>query len=657
MLLRNWLFIPLFLATCTGYAQNFELGGIDPEALQLQRYLPDTTADAVVIQEFGEALISNAEGSPLEFTYHVRIKLFNTAAYRFGNVVIPLSRDGKTREETVSEIKGWTVSTSASGQLSRSALDPKNVYTEKKTEYTTLVKFALPNLTNGCTIEYSYKISSPFVYNFRSWIFQWDIPKMTSEYLVHIPGMYNYNVSLRGGLKLEPIKSELEPKCFSPGGGFYADCSKISYRMINIPALVEEDYMTAASNFRSAINFELSDYQDVRLNRHKVTLEWKNVDQELKSDPDLGGQLKKTDLFNGQFLTAAPPGPADLAKAKAIFTSVQKGMKWNGYYGIFTRNGIKKALEAHSGSCADINISLATALTAAGFDVELVLLSTRENGTVNKVYPVISEFNYLVAKLNLGTENYLLDATDPLLPFGLLPLRCINDQGRVINREKPSYWIDLKASQKETRTYVLQLNLANDGKIKGSILCYSAGYEAFNKRKHIKSLGSAEEYVENLDEQMPKVKITSSKIINLDSVDLALVEQYDVEMDAYEDLNAESFAFNPFIMDPIKENPFKLADRSFPVDMGAPSDYKISLTLNYPEGFRMISPPLNVALALPEGGGRFYCSMTDINKQLVFNQLFQLNKSIYSPSEYGPLKELFNRIVQVQKSDVIFSKK
>src|SRR5690606_39369686 len=119
----------------------------------------------------------------------------------------------------------------------------------------------------------------------------------------------------------------------------------------------------------------------------------------------------------------------------------------------------------------------------AGINTEAVLLSTRENGIVNKIYPVVSDFDYVIAKANIGNESYLLDATDPLLPFGLLPLRCINDQGRVVSLDKPSYWIDLKASQKETKIYNLNLTLAEDEKIHDTATIFSAGYEELKKQK------------------------------------------------------------------------------------------------------------------------------------------------------------------------------
>lgn len=44
----------------------------------------------------------------------------------------------------------------------------------------------------------------------------------------------------------------------------------------------------------------------------------------------------------------------ELAKAKAIFTYIQKNIQWNNYYGKYAEYGIKKALEKHSDNIGDI---------------------------------------------------------------------------------------------------------------------------------------------------------------------------------------------------------------------------------------------------------------------------------------------------------------
>lgn len=515
----------------------------------------------------------------------------------------------------------------------------------------------MPNLKDGCVIEYTYKLVSPFIFNFKTWSFQSDIPKVYSEYIAHIPAVYNYNVVLRGGIKLSKNTAVLERECFTPNGLMKADCSRLTYAMADIPAFVEEKYMTAPSNFISAMYFELSDYSDYKGIKHKVTKDWSAIDDDLKRDEMFGKQMKRKDLFKDKIADITKSSTDDLSKAKAVYQYIQKWFTWNDDIEKYSIDGIKKALERRTGSTADINLSLVSALSAAGLQAEAVILSTRSNGLINKLFPVISDFNYVAAQVDIGDQKYLLDATDPLLPFGLLPVRCINDQDRVISLEKPSYWIDLVASQKESAIYNINLELNENGKLTGTIINYSIGYEAYNKRKKIKKFNTTDEYVENLDESMPKIKILKSEIQNLDDNEMPLSEVYEVEIAAYEKLGDNRFSFNPFFMGRTTENPFKLPERTYPVDWGTPSETKIMLHVSFPGQYQITSKPQDLSLSLPQKGGRYLTQTVVDGNQFVFSQITQLNKSVYQSDEYPSLKELFNRIVQSERADIVFKKK
>jgi hypothetical protein len=488
------------------------------------------------------------------------------------------------------------------------------------------------------------------------WHFQSDIPKVYSEYEVHIPGFWVFNASLKGFLKLTKSSADVEPKCFSSGGAS-CDCSALVYGISDIPAFVEEDYMTSPKNYLSTINFELSEYTNPYTGlKTKWTKEWKDIDYQLKSELNFGTQLKKR-VFKDRIVPVIAGKAGDLEKAKAVYAYIQKSFKWNEYFGIYSTDGLGKALEAHSGSDADINLSLVNALTAAGLNVETVLLSTRENGAVNPLYPVINGFNYVIAKLNIGDQTYLLDATDPLLPFAVLPFRCLNDKGRVFSLEKPSYWIDLNLPQKEKSTLALDLTLQEDGKLKGTLVKYSIGYEAYKKRKQIKKFNTTDEYVDDLVANQPKIKILKSEIINLDSLDQPLGEKYEVEINLYDKMNSSKLAFNPFFLDRIDTNPFKLADRSFPIDMGMPSDSRFVLTMHLPSQYTIESPPQPLSVSLPDNGGKFLTSYEPGDNSFTFSDVVQFNKSVYSAQEYPYLKDIYNRMIQFEKAEMVFKKK
>ena len=635
--------------------QDFNFGAVTLQEYNFDKKTIDSNANAIVIREFGKgAFQMNFEGHiDIAFTYHVKIKIFNKEAFKKANIVVPLYK-GEYRDETIEDLKASTFNL-IDGKISETSLDNSTLITENKSKYINLAKFTLPNLKEGSIIEYSYKLISPNVFNFKTWEFQTDIPKAFSEFNANIPATYNYNVSLRGDQKLNDQKAEVLKKCFTFAGTLI-NCSKLTYVMKNIPAFIEEDYMTAPSNFKSAIHFELSEYQHLNAGKIKYTKTWKDIEDDLLADESFGVQMRKSGLFKNAVSKIVVDNTDNLEMAKAIYVYIKKQIKWNNQYGKYTTENLKKALELKSGNVADINLCLIAALQAAGLDVEAVVLSTRENGVINKLYPVISEFDYVIAKVNINNESYLLDATDPLLPFGLLPFRCINDKGRVINLKKPSYWIDLKCAQKTTKNYLLNGLLSTDGKISGNLTIHSQGYAALNKRKQIKGYSSIDEFVEDYEESIGRIKIKNYHILNLDSVENTLTEHYDVEIKINNDLNKDNFYFNPFLINSISKNPFNLNERNYPIDLATKSDDRVTINLVLPEGFKMDEKPKNLSISLKDNSAKYLLQTDFENNAIQLNQTLQLNNAIYQPSEYLNLKEFYSKIIQNQKTDFLFKK-
>lgn len=637
-------------------AQDFAYDQLSKEELDMKLYDKDSSAHAVVLKEFGKTWLSTDEHTPLIHEYHVKIKIFDEQAFNRGTVSIPVYKVDNNTFEQISDIQAVATFKDNDGTIKKTELDPGQVFHVKQNRYWDEVRFAIPGLHKGCIIEYKYRLETPLIWNFKAWEFQDYIPKIYSEYEAHIPAVYSYNVALRGAYKLTKTTSVLEHDCFSTGV-VKCDCSKITYIMADIPAFVPETDMTSPKNFMSAINFELTDYYNGFTDaKVKVAKEWKDVDNDLKHSDYFGGQIKRSGLMKDRMQPVIAGKTDELSKAKAIYAYLQKNYKYNGFTGYGSDDGIKKTMDSHSGSVGDINLTLIAALNAVGLNTEAVLLSTRDNGLVNKLYPVVSEFNYVVAKVNIADKSYLLDATDPLLPFGLLPLKCINDQGRVISMDKPSYWIDLTASQKKTKTYAFDLTLQDNGKITGTMINYSSGYEAYDKRKAIKNFNSIDEYVDDLDNKLKKIKILKSDIQNLDSLDLPLTEQYEIEIDGLVNMGTDRIIFNPVFIDRVVENPFKLKDRTYPVDMGALFDDKFTLVLHLPAQLAVESMPQNIALAMPNQGGRFLVNYANAEDGFSFSHLAQFNRSIYMPVEYPALKELFNKMIQAQNGEIILKK-
>jgi len=667
--MKKTLFIlsALFAFTKSLSGQDFPFGSVTNDELDMKKYAKDTSAHAVVLQEFGKTTmgIVTDENIRLIFEYHVKIKILDNKGFDNGTVELlayNFNEDADTYEK-IEEITGTTYYKDEDGTTKKIDLDNSKIYTSKEGKNYFTYKFTMPGMRSGSVIEYKYRIISPYWDNFHPWYFQSDIPKVYSEYEAHIPAYWRYNISLKGGLKLNKNAVSVERKCLmiNSGGGPEAqgaDCSVFNYAMYDVPALINEDYMTAPKNFLAAINFELADYTNPYTGVHvNETKQWKDVDNTLKGYLFFGGQLKKKGFFKDRIASVIAGKTDDLSKGKAVYAYIQKLFKWNGGYGKYSDDGISTAVDKHTGNDADINMSLVDALNAAGLNASIVLLSTRDHGKISSLFPVISDFNYVIAKLDIGDQSYLLDATDQLLSFGLLPLRCLNDKGRVFSIDKPSNFIDLNTPQKEKTTRTLDFTLQENGSLKGTLVDYATGYDAYKKRVAIKKFNTTDEYVEDVNSRSPSVKVLTSEITNVDSLDKPVIEKYELEINITDKLNGKSLAFNPFFWDRTEINPFRLAERSYPVDLGMQQDERMVLTIHLPGNYTVEGPPKTAGLSLPDNGGKFVTEYLQGENSFSFSHTIQLNKPVYGPEEYPYLKEFFNKIIQSEKADIVLKKK
>lgn len=639
-----------------GQQPGLEFKPVSVADLAMVSYSLDTTAEAVVLCEFGNAWVDTNQTYNLMVEYRVRIKILKPGGLDRANVEISLQKN-KGKFEKVNSVTASSFNLLNTGLIGESVMAPSAVFHAEDGEFRNSTKFTIPNVKVGSVIEYKYQLQSPFLFNFYPWKFQSDIPKISSEYWARIPGNYLYNISLKGPHKLTRNENSIESKCVvvseaGYGGGTYADCLSLKFGMQDVPAFNEEEFMTAKVNFLSAVYFELSEVRHFSGHVDKITKDWKSADQELKLHKMFGVQLKKGKIPSDKFKLVV--GVDSLRGAREIYDFIKFHYRWNEIYGFLSRDGINEAFENKKGNVADINLSLVAVLGDAGFQVDPVILSTRRNGLPKQIFPVLSDFNYVVARLNLGGKIYLLDATDPFLPFGMLPFRCLNAFGRVI-AETGSYWMDIKPVEKSKRITTYQLTLHEDGLIDGVVEHVYQGYEALDRRKKMAGITDPSEYSVEIEKELTRISVDSVTIDNRYDLEKNYMERFNI---AFTDFQTGSppFLLNPFMFNRMSKNPLKSESRLYPVDYGMPQEKTIIFSLELAPSFRISELPERVGVSLPSGGGRYLCSFTQLGNRLMVNSTFVLARPLYSSEEYHYLRELYALVIQSQNIDLILQR-
>lgn len=642
--------------------EDFQFALHPNEEMAMTSYSKDPAAHALVLKEFGRAQISsNGNTTPLTFDYHVKIKLFDKQALSRGHIELPvyIQDNGSYEEIRLTSVEAITMYNDDKGVFKEININPDSIRVVKKNKHLNVVEFNMPGIRPGCIIEYRYSLESPYLERFRTWEFQSDIPKLSSEYEVHIPKVFGYNISLRGTLKLTKDTAAVEKNCFE-STDIRSDCSVEDYMIKDIPAFKPEPFSASAKNYLSALYFqltnstELNNYATLNQSFQKdEAADWSHADNTLRYHDNFGEQLNKKSFFKDK-VNGMPAGATDsLDKAKAIYDHIKNTIKNNNLNSIYADEGVKKAFESHTGNVADINLALVDALKMAGLNAEPVLISTRDNGMVTDLYPAISEFNYVIVMLNVKGATYLLDAAYPMLPFGMLNYQDMNGRGRVIPTGKPSYWIAINTGPEKYTTYTIDLTLDENGKITGTVNHFAAGYAGYEKRQQVKTYPSADGYIKSLASSFPNVTLSKTAIANLDSLDVPYSEVSDIKI-----VNVDnSVSVDPFVFNKISVNPFQSDTRTTPVDLGMPSVTRLSLTIHLPPGYAVANTPQNIDLDLPNNGGAYATFFKGNNDTITYLQIIRLNKPLYAVEEYPTLKLFFDQVVDSEKIKFTFKKK
>jgi Domain of Unknown Function with PDB structure (DUF3857)/Transglutaminase-like superfamily len=619
--------------------------------LETNTYPQDSTANALVIYEYGNSYV-DFESYNIITKIKRKVKIFNKEGANNATIKIYLYND-KLKKERIKQIVATTHNLS-NGKIIKTTLKKNEIFEELYDKNNTIIKFTLPKIQKGSVITYSYTLESPFMYKFKDWVFQESIPKIYSRYETNILLNYEYNIKLIGPLKLSEKESKIVHKCHMAYNGVTADCIKASYAMVDIPAFIKEDYMTVKENYLSRIDYELKTFIRFDGVIDNITRTWKDTDKEIKTIPSIGRQINSTSVVKNLFNYTTTEKPNLLEKAKAVYDYIQKNYSWNEEYLTFKDASLRDLVKDKTGNVSQINILLNNLLEKNGIDSKTILLSTRSNGFATKLFPVISDFNYLIVQATINGKSYLLDATDKYLSFGQLPFRCLNYYGRLLDFKNGSEWVDITEDKVSTIQYQVNLNLAEEDVIRGTVNSRFAGYFALSKKK--KYYSNASNYIENFKNEYDNLEITNHSIKSKYKTAETFQESFDIEYTEFEEVGDEIY-FDPFIHKFFTENPFKLQQRTYPVEFGYKKAFLYSYQLDLGSAYEVKELPKDLNVKLPNNTGEFLFVTKIANNKL--NIFFKVNfkESVYDSSYYSYLKEFMSRIVDTQTKTLIVLKK
>lgn len=643
---------------------NIKFGKVSAEDFKTKVYSIDSNANAVIIADIGSTeIVGNTKGwFSLEYKHFKRVHILNKNGYDIADVEIPLFTSGNGEEE-LSKLKAITYNLE-NGKVQETKLETKSgVFKDKINKNWEVKKFTFPNIKEGSIIEYEYTVTSDFLFNLQPWDFQGKYPRLWSEYEVAIPEFLNYIFLSQGYLKIENNNKVRRTTYYvSDNTGVYsservkldANVNDNRWVLKNVPALKEESYTSTLENHIAKINFQLSEYR-MPLTPRNVMSSWPQVSKDMLQDEDFGSQLNKDNGWLSDVEEEAIGGAqSDLDKAKNIFTYVRDHMTCTSHSGKYLQSNLRNVLKTRNGNVADINLLLIAMLRKAGLKADPVILSTRSHGYTYELYPVMERFNYVVAMIKINERNYYLDASESRMGFGKLSSKCYNGHARIINEYATPVYLVSDSLLEFKMSSAIIVNDA-DGSMTGSMQQTPGYLESNSIRDVIKEKGESQLFGDIKKGFPGEVEIKKKSIDSLDKYDFPLKINYDFDLPKD---NEDIIYFNPMLNEGLKENPFKSAERFYPVEMPYAMDEIFLLRMDVPAGYKVDELPKQMVVKLNEqGDGMFEYRISESNDVVSFRSRLQLKRANFLPEEYEMLREFFNLVVKKHAEQIVFKKK
>ena len=633
------------IMTATAQKAPIKWGDIPQEHLEMRSFAADSNSAAVILADYGTVEFNPDFG--FEFKRHRRIKILSEAGYSWGTHSVPYY--AFERMQKVRDVRGQTFVLNSDGKVTRQALGKDAIFDENVDGKTRRMRFTLPALQPGAVIEYSYVFSSNNPVLLPEWTFQTSEPTLWSEYRVVVPERLSYVRATRG---ISSFHIEESTKKHTNTG----EDMQYRYVMKDVAALREEPYMTTPQDYRARVEFQLHSYYVPDRGVETIVKTWDALAGELMESNEFGKRLdrpRKDLRAQVQLLTSGVDDPAE--KMRLIYDYVRSNISWTGYDGYWLDQEIEDVYRSRKGSTPEIALLLISMLREAGIDADPVLISTRSHGAVVQQYPLLRQFDSVLAHATIGSQTYLLDATDPLRPLNLLPYESLNGKGWLVQK-RGATWIDVERKGKSTRHAFVTGVLKDDGTFEGTLKFLDSEYSALLRRKALRETKEDEWVRTKLLKEIEDVEVRSHSITDKDETSRPMETTVEVSIPGFAQSAGELIYLNPILLDRFTENPLKLKERSFPVDFGYPSDYNYVLDLKLPEGYTVQEKPGNRQSSIPGGGIQYRRVLQDEGGKLAMNVRFSRTKAVFEPSSYGNLRALYDQMVAAEAEIVVLKK-
>mgnify|MGYP002556935242 CR=1 FL=1 len=622
---------------------DYRFGKVSEEELQMERYDRDPDAEAVILYEELRTyfLIGN------QFTrmtdYFIRIKVLKAEGKEYADINLPyvFQRENYANLDAVAY-------NLVDGKIVKTPLKKQYLFREEVGDEQWMLKFSIPEVREGTVIEYRYRMNSDFVTYIPSVVVQHDIPTVRMKATVEIPEYLRFNVNTKGYLSINMRENTIAGRI--AGTDVPYNVREITTEGRDIPALKKEPFVWNRNEFRSMIDFELSQIAMPFSDVQNFSLTWKDVNEAL-AETDFNSNIRMGNPFKEETAAIVARNLAPRQTLHELLRLVQSHMKWDGKYRLMSSSP-RNAADKGTGNSAEINSVLMAAVKDAGFDVVPLLLNPRSRGRLPLAHPSFDGISTFILRVTLDDGKFAyLDGTDPDSDVDLLPTDLLVDRARIYGVSGDVGWCDLSRLAPGNTHINMTLGFDPELSVHGRITERYTNVPALRCSSAYSDARSEEEYVEALEEEH-HIRIDSLTINGLRSAHLTQEFTMTREPEAAGDFIYLNATIIPFLT----ENPFKSPERKYPVEFDNPASYTMQGVLRLPEGYVVEELPRAARFNAFDGDITCFYMAQATNGVIQFNMRFNQKRLIFLPEEYADLQAFYGAVVNICNSRIVLRK-
>lgn len=588
----------------------------------------------------------------INYAVHRRIKILKEKGMDLANVKIPYLTEDNF--EDIHDVKAETFNLDNNGEVTVTKVEKKQIYIQHVSKGEDEVVISMPDVKPGSVIEYSYIKTSAMFWNIPAWYFQSNYPVRYSYLQLGIPSIFNFTSERFVSFPFDIDTSYFY--AFNMFNGVSVNGGVHVFSMKDIPAMREEPFMTTERDYLQRIIFQLSEmkYGDYEKSFFST---WDQLTSQLMESDYFGKQLSKNISGTRDFIRDVSAVPDPTKRMYQVYDYVRDNMNWNeeDSRGVADGKNVNKIWESKTGTSGEINLILINLLRQAGLNASPLLVSTRDHGKINTLYPFLDQFNKTVAYIQVDNRAYILDASRKYLPYELIPVDILNTEGFLISDSRKG-WLPINDRFYQFKNSVgVMAKITPDGVMDGQVSVYSYDYSRYSRLTTLRKDGMKGFRKSFFIKDNSNLKTDTIKVENEKDDSLPLIQEAGFKMGL--NSSGDYLYFNTNLFTGLDQNPFVANRRFSDVDFAFNQTYYFTGSFSLPEGYRLEELPQNLQLILPDSSIIFRRVMVADETTLSVRFSLVFKRPFFTRREYPALKEFYKKLFAMLDEQVVLKKK